>query len=371
MLESLHIPTIFVMIILASLAQAFSVGWVVWNDDRDGLRTWAIALCFHAAGYGLFALRGVIWDFSSIVVANVCIALAYSSFLKAIHIFTGRPLSPVPQWLPAVVIAITFSLSLESIRPRMLIGNSIFCLQNALVIVALASQRFTFRSLGRNLMLFGLVLTMAVTLWRTGAALLHPVEVDALFKVSPVQVVTYLSSFVSILFVSNGYYLMAKARSDEQLLTAAMQDRLTGCWNRVHTEAVARQEVARLNRYGYPVTLMMIDLDHFKTVNDQHGHTTGDAVLRQFGKVLRRVIRATDVAGRWGGEEFVVILPSSGLFETLQMADVRQRLLLSQPARAFITSCCGMDYARHGVCSVSHPLFRLSDPVCRQGCVLW
>ena len=82
-----------------------------------------------------------------------------------------------------------------------------------------------------------------------------------------------------------------------------------------------------MHRYGHPVTLLMLDLDNFKHINDQYGHLAGDEVLRDFGRLLRTNIRATDVPGRWGGEEFVIVLPSSTFFDAVTLAEhIRKHL---------------------------------------------
>ena len=112
--------------------------------------------------------------------------------------------------------------------------------------------------------------------------------------------------------MSNGIVLMIKERADERIRLMAMKDRLTGIWNRIRLEEAAQQEIARLERYGHPVSLIMMDLDHFKQINDQFGHGMGDQVLKEFCAIVQRCIRSTDILGRWGGEEFVLILPNSG-----------------------------------------------------------
>ncbi len=103
------------------------------------------------------------------------------------------------------------------------------------------------------------------------------------------------------------------AAAHEDLKQLAMRDPLTGAWNRRRLEEIVRQEMLRKERYGHPVSLIFIDLDHFKNINDTHGHAVGDDVLRQFCAIARQGMRATDVLGRWGGEEFVIALPNSGL----------------------------------------------------------
>lgn len=108
----------------------------------------------------------------------------------------------------------------------------------------------------------------------------------------------------------------------------ASTDRLTDAWNRSRVEEIAAQELMRLERYGHPVSVVFIDIDHFKRINDQHGHAAGDVVLRGFCDVVRRCIRATDLLGRWGGEEFLLLLPNNGLVSARLLAERIRRALL-------------------------------------------
>lgn len=97
----------------------------------------------------------------------------------------------------------------------------------------------------------------------------------------------------------------------EVLARIAAFDELTGIFNRRSLFHALELEVNRSTRYQRPLSLLMVDLDHFKRVNDEHGHGVGDAVLRQFAQRTQAMLRATDVLGRYGGEEFCVILPET------------------------------------------------------------
>ena len=98
------------------------------------------------------------------------------------------------------------------------------------------------------------------------------------------------------------------ARAVEQIRAMATRDELTGLLNRRHMQTLLEQEAQRCLRGGHGYCLALIDLDHFKNINDRYGHGAGDAVLRQFAATAQTVVRGADVVARWGGEEFVLML---------------------------------------------------------------
>jgi diguanylate cyclase (GGDEF)-like protein len=99
----------------------------------------------------------------------------------------------------------------------------------------------------------------------------------------------------------------------EEIQRLAATDALTGLMNRRAFSETVTKEISRARRYGHPLTLLLFDIDHFKRINDKHGHAVGDIVLGRVGKLINEQLRTSDVAGRWGGEEFVVALPHVGL----------------------------------------------------------
>jgi len=102
-------------------------------------------------------------------------------------------------------------------------------------------------------------------------------------------------------------------RLQDLLEEQASTDSLTGTMNRKRVEERARFELMRSDRYGNKLSLLMIDLDHFKKVNDTYGHSAGDEVLKGFCDIARGLLRSIDILGRWGGEEFVALLPETSL----------------------------------------------------------
>lgn len=99
----------------------------------------------------------------------------------------------------------------------------------------------------------------------------------------------------------------------ESLEELANTDRLTNAWNRRRFEEALEGEIHRFHRYGHPISLMLLDVDHFKRVNDTYGHQEGDRVLKGVADCVFATIRKSDSLTRWGGEEFIVLMPNTGL----------------------------------------------------------
>ena len=117
------------------------------------------------------------------------------------------------------------------------------------------------------------------------------------------------------------------ARLHGETLKLALTDGVTGLYNYRFCLECLQEQLRISQKAGKPLTLMMIDLDHFKRVNDRYGHITGDAVLRQFGEVLKSNVRESDYVCRYGGEEFCIILPGTDSHHALELADRLRRSL--------------------------------------------
>ena len=111
----------------------------------------------------------------------------------------------------------------------------------------------------------------------------------------------------------------------------SIRDGLTGCYNRQHALEVLDAELRRANRSQHHLSLLMLDLDHFKTINDQYGHLCGDAVLSVVGRRMHAVLRASDVKCRYGGEEFLIVLPETTMAGAQRVADILRQDLADHP----------------------------------------
>lgn len=118
---------------------------------------------------------------------------------------------------------------------------------------------------------------------------------------------------------------------NEELDLISRTDSLTGLHNRRHVEEYLTRLVSLARRNAEPIAVLIIDIDHFKSVNDGHGHDAGDAVLREVATRLVGSLRLEDMVGRWGGEEFLVVLPNTSIQGAAELAERLRRVVAEEP----------------------------------------
>ncbi len=157
--------------------------------------------------------------------------------------------------------------------------------------------------------------------------------------------------------------LLDKVREQQQKLhEIAITDQLTGLYNRHYLAETAVQQVANAHRHQHPLSLLVVDLDHFKAVNDTHGHDVGDKVLEAVGALLRAELREGDVPTRFGGEEFVLLLTECPMKCARTKAEqIRKHIESAQPAGLTITASIGVATLKPGTDMSFDELFKLAD----------
>jgi diguanylate cyclase (GGDEF)-like protein len=164
------------------------------------------------------------------------------------------------------------------------------------------------------------MLMCAIQVLRLVTSFIWPVGVD-IFDKSPVQLI-YVASFVfCILLFSISTVLLATERLHAELEHLAAHDSLTNTLTRRFMNEACENELERCRRYGRHMALLLMDLDHFKRINDTHGHQAGDRVLVNFVTQVKALLRLPDQFGRFGGEEFIVMLPDTSLEDAVLVAE--------------------------------------------------
>jgi diguanylate cyclase (GGDEF)-like protein len=146
---------------------------------------------------------------------------------------------------------------------------------------------------------------------------MQPIDPGALLAVNLFNLTVVFTMFSYLSF----FYLSMVTSANRKLRKLATTDPLTRLFNRRHMTHLARKEVSKFERSGHPISFIILDIDHFKLINDQYGHEAGDYVLQEVSRVIREQLRTQDLIARWGGEEFLVILPDTTLQDALAGAE--------------------------------------------------
>ena len=257
------------------------------------------------------------------------IGAGLSLYLNGIQAFIGKNPNhriPIVIFVLLVVIDVFFVVSQHDLRMAVAIGAVVFSG------IYFASARLTFsrdEGIIGNLFWIASSLFLLMGLFMLGrayAAVKADVAVFDNFATWPVNSYTFMLGAVSQFFISSLFVLMLSYRLNENLESIATIDGLTGILNRRGLEDSALKMQGICKRINLSMGVLLIDMDHFKKVNDKYGHLFGDDVLRYLTNVITEILRSGDVLGRYGGEEFCVFLPNTtekdaaGLAERIRAA---------------------------------------------------
>jgi len=305
---------------------------IAWLTQKTypGFGRWTVSKVPHAIGFLLISLRGLIPDWISIVVANALLFVSPILLYEGICQFLEKPHRKLLHYILLGVLIGGFSYFLwvkPNLGPRILLltGFSAFVIMRSVGLLfsrvpkALRpSYRFTATMFG----VYSLVLMLRVLTAGTIPQQQDPFAIDLW------QDLLLLATLVMPIAWTFGFFMMTNARLTLELQTAenelremATTDYLTGILNRLAFIEMGQREMARARRKGHPMTVLLIDADHFKRINDLFGHQIGDALLCAITNACRAQLRTEDLLARWGGEEFAILLPNTDMFFAVQIAE--------------------------------------------------
>lgn len=282
-----------------------------------GVRQWALANFCFAAGLGLayFFTQPAAGHGWAVVAGATLVGTGIALQYSGIQAFKEQRIA----WRLALsMVALVFVLNLwfVVIRPdvaaRAIANSLLFALGNAACARALLVRvepplRTAYWFTGGCF-----ALMVAVLLARAAMVWSAPPGAYWLYSNMPVNPGSFFAACIMLLCVTFGFVLMLNYRLIADIQKLASRDVLTGAYNRRRLEEEARRQRARWPRTGEPLSIMMIDVDHFKAINDRYGHPIGDEVLRRLAAIAQTSIRPDDFLARYGGEEFCILLPSTG-----------------------------------------------------------
>jgi len=311
----------------------------------QGLLPWGLAPLLCAASTLFYGLEGVLPAVLVALGGNALLLSGCGLFYFGSQRFYGQR-TTWRFWaglgLICLLLLAWFLLVQSDYRIRVLIFTS------AMAAMVLAHVRLLLRQ-GRGFAprftALVLALQALVLLGRALSTLWLDAADSSRFAPSSIQTAYIAAYSFSVLLVSIGVLLMASERLREEFEHIATHDGLTGALTRRAVLAAGKQELERWQRYDRPLSLLLLDIDHFKRINDEHGHLVGDRVLVDFVAVVQQTLRHADSLGRYGGEEFIVLLPETDAAAALVAAQ-RMRAAVAQAGAC--TASIGLSSLRAG-----------------------
>jgi diguanylate cyclase (GGDEF)-like protein len=322
--------------------------WLSWIDNRtifacQTLLTAVYAIVFlsmgrmhrHLPGTGSFALgffsgflgcvlmtmRGSLPNVVAIVVVHFLLFSAFVLFYRGILLFFRSPRTARPLWISvalALLLLTYFSTADDQSGPRIAMVSLVFFLSRCFIAVEL------FRQAGRRIILNVFAVLMAIyTLFGVGRTLgtfLHGAPYDVT-QTSSFQTPALVVNFIFICIMGLFFVLMLSSELVAIVEAQSLYDHVSGALNRRGIDQRLALELSRAERKGYQLAIALIDIDHFKQINDTAGHPAGDAALKQVVEVISSRLRSYDFFGRYGGDEFLLVLPQTSCEDALRIAD--------------------------------------------------
>jgi len=327
---------------------------------RPALRWWLASLGLHALGAALLATRDLAPLWLSLVLANSILGLALACMAIALRAFSGLPQRQLAHLGLALMIALA-ALWFIDVQPD--VHRRIMSLTFLLSLPMASAARAVFRRggpQGEVARFTGMAFAFgaAVLLTRAASEWLWPAGHFVLMAPSAMNIACVGTLLALPALATVGFVLMCTEHAQAELERSARLDYLTGIFNRRAIEELAGAAISSSRRHGTPLAILLLDVDHFKRVNDDHGHEAGDQALVEAVRRMRAILRAEDLIGRQGGEEFVVVMPDVDLADAQAAAERLRRAFAGDPMRvgagspgpieAFVTVSIGVAALRPG-----------------------
>lgn len=304
----IDLPTLWAFLALADLLLAAAVGIGLEAPAGNGSAAWSASLGVRCLAFALFAL-GLPARAATLAVACGLVALSMTLQASALLALERRAL---PAWVHTAVlaaVAVPFALVAGDVASAILFGGVVFATLLA-TLAALAWQ--VRRGAGRfaRALLSGAFGVASLACFVRGVAAAFAADPAAPFTApTEAQAAMFLAIGGGALASTVAYLLLHKDQSDSMAAHAAMLDPLTGTYSRRAFESIAQREMARALRAGQPLSIILLDIDHFRALFEHHGPRVADQVLQAVAQLVRDALRKEDIVVRYGSGEFLVLLP--------------------------------------------------------------
>ena len=308
----LDVQSLMVVMLINMMALSIAIPTIMGRQVSKAARHAQAALIVQMLGWACLLLSSHWQDrlMSTLAIGGMSLSLAL--LWQSMRGWLGPRPGQRLVWGLALLTPLGYGLAFDSYPVRVGWANAGLALQMLAVCGALlwpapqASPRW------RLIMACSLAALAAATAWRGVLGAFFTASYPTLHTPHPVNLVAALLSNLTVVLNAVGLLTAWREEAERALQTLARTDSLTGLLNRHALQEGANDLIGQARRHGDAVHVLMIDLDRFKQINDSRGHESGDRALRLFGQLLQQVLRDGDLAARWGGEEFCVLLARGG-----------------------------------------------------------
>jgi len=309
---------------LASLFTVIFFGMKRVYPNLRGVNTIAFSFLFGVLGTLLLGSRGSISYFASVIVANSFIFGSYIFLYRGVLRFIeSRRNSPLP-WVAAVAslfVLYYYSQIHDSIVPRIVAASITIGLIRSLLAIELfrkasaSTSPTTMRVFGGSVFFFA-----ATSFDRAVLTVLHGAPANYL-ESDAIQTANLALGVVSICLTGLFFLVLASSELISRSKDESQRDQLTGALNRRGIEDRLSVQLGHVANGNQRLSIALIDIDHFKSINDRNGHAAGDAAIRDVARAMFSNLRRYDCVARYGGDEFLVLLPHTSCADALTLAD--------------------------------------------------
>lgn len=293
----------------------------------EGLDDWALFPLLAFFSSVLYGMQEKWHPLISMALPNLLVVLTALAFLRGTYKHFEKPINT--HLLHAVVFMASIFILWSSGKNEYYVDRLIF-ITGFLTLTYGAQLKLLWKhrkgSFATHFMLITLVLLCGVMVTRLVTAIMEPPPAG-IFVYSPLQAFYLASYSFGVLLLGISAILISAEQLRAEMEKLLKYDALTGALTRRTLLEHAEDEVARSSRQGSDFSVLLIDLDNFKAINDKHGHQVGDEVLIRFVQCVEQVLRRPSAIGRYGGEEFLVLLPDASIKHAIQVAERLQNHL--------------------------------------------
>ncbi len=334
LLNSFDIRTLSLLVAISFALQAITlVTFFILANEYAGIGMAAFGNVVYGSSFGLVIFRDVLTNYQIAAIGLTLNMAGASLLLIGMAHFCGRRVQvwrvisfALFAWIPAIY----FGLININIKMRMVFvafGLSTLLGVTGIDLLRIRNQTYQIGAIltGLPLIIYAAYLIVRLIYAYTARA------PQSLLDQNIIQVLFFLLVFICSTLWSSGFILMITQRLRADLHAQARRDALTQISNRLDMQEKLDAEIEHARRGKSAFSILIIDVDYFKSINDHYGHETGDGVLRAVVSCLGKSVRPYDSLGRWGGEEFLVILPETELAGAAEIAERLRHAITSQP----------------------------------------